>query len=135
MTDRLARWQGMNWCRPSTRLAIYLRDGLACVYCAAAAETGTTLCLDHVIPASKGGGNAPRNLVTACKRCNDSRGNRSLSVFAAAIAAYLNRGAQPGAIVKDVRACQRRSLPRAEACDLLARRGSVSRVLLTSREA
>lgn len=33
MSARKENWQGMNWCRPATRLAIYLRDGMACTYC------------------------------------------------------------------------------------------------------
>src|SRR5262245_14698893 len=83
-------WQGMNWCRQSTRLAIYLRDGMACVWCGTAVEDGARLTLDHVKPHSQGGTNAPANLMTACERCNKSRGARSVAVFAKSVAAYLN---------------------------------------------
>lgn len=34
------RTQGMNWIRKDKRLAIYMRDGMACVYCG--------LTLDHL---------------------------------------------------------------------------------------
>lgn len=90
------------------------------------------LSLDHVIPASRGGDNDPSNLVTACKRCNDSRGNRSLRVFSTALAAYLDRGATAAEILAHARACRRRPLPRQEARQLLARRGTVARILKTA---
>ena len=32
------KWQGMNFVRKDLRLAIYLRDGMACVWCAALAD-------------------------------------------------------------------------------------------------
>jgi 5-methylcytosine-specific restriction endonuclease McrA len=73
-------WQGMNWIRQEKRLAIYLRDGCACVWCGAKVEEGAQLTLDHVRCHSAGGSNAASNLVTACKRCNDSRGARSAGV-------------------------------------------------------
>lgn len=121
MNARQAAWQGMNWCRPSTRLAIYLRDGLACVWCGAGVEEGARLTLDHLKPHSKGGSNAPSNLLTACKRCNDSRGARSAAKFA-----------PDPATLKFVRATVKRALPRAEALALLKAR-SLSEVLSSPR--
>ena len=50
-------WQGMNWIRQDKRLAIYLRDGLACAYCGHSVESGASLSLDHLKPASKDGCN------------------------------------------------------------------------------
>lgn len=41
MTSRNANWQGMNWIRQEKRYAIYLRDGLACVWCKATIEDTT----------------------------------------------------------------------------------------------
>ena len=127
--SRSETWAGMNWCRQSTRLALYLRDGFACVYCGHAVEDGATLSLDHVRPVSKGGTNRPTNLVTCCSRCNSSRGNRSVQEFAAATAGYLNHGATAEEIVNHVRRTVRRVLPRREARKLIERRGSVARVL------
>jgi len=130
-------WQGMNWIRQDKRLAIYLRDGLACVWCGATVEDGATLTLDHLVPHSGGGANHEANLVTACKRCNDSRGSRALRVFAAAVAAYLNRGVLPQRVLEHVRACARRPLTefRDEAKRLIARRGSCFAVLTYRRTA
>lgn len=127
--SRSENWQGMNWCRQSTRLAIYLRDGLACAYCGHSVEDGATLSLDHVTPVSKGGGNQATNLVTCCARCNSSRGNRSVADFAGAVAGYLNHGATADEIIRHVRNTTRRALPRAEARKLIERRGSVASVL------
>ena len=71
--------QGMNWIRLSTRLAIYDRDGFACVYCRQGAETeGVKLTLDHVLPCAHGGTNSPGNLVTACVSCNSAKGALTL---------------------------------------------------------
>jgi hypothetical protein len=126
-------WQGMNWCRPSTRLAIYLRDGMACVWCREGVEHGTVLTLDHVVAHSRGGSNLPGNLVTACKRCNDSRGARTVPAFARVVAAYLDHGVRAERIRLHVRRCAVRELPRGEALALLARRGSLGAVLAERR--
>ena len=125
-------WQGMNWIRQEKRLAIYLRDGLACAWCSASIEDGTTLSLDHLTPHSKGGSNRESNLVTACSRCNSSRGNRSVRKFAEVVAAYLSAlypEAVANSIESHVRDCSGRPLDLAAAKQLIARRGSVARAL------
>jgi len=94
-TARQKSWSGMNWIRQEKRLAIYLRDGLACVYCGAALETGAQFSLDHLTPHSQGGNNQPTNLVTCCSRCNSSRRNRPIAEFAQATAGYGDRGGPP----------------------------------------
>lgn len=60
---------GKDWIRESTRQAIYHRDGDACVAC-----DGGPLSLDHVDPC---GGNGCGNLITLCKTCNSSKGERT----------------------------------------------------------
>lgn len=124
-------WQGMNWIRQEKRLAIYLRDGLACAYCGHSVENGAALTLDHVKPHSKGGDNGERNLVTCCERCNKSRGNRSIKVWCAAVATYLNHGVTAKEVESHVKACVKRDLTphKAEAKEMIARRGSAARVL------
>lgn len=131
MNTRQENWQGMNWITQRKRLAIYLRDGCACKWCGAAVEDGVKLTLDHVKPHSKGGTNDESNLITACKRCNDSRGARSLKAFAAAVATYLNHGVQAEAILAEVKAAQRRSIKPhlVEAAALIERRGSALKAL------
>jgi hypothetical protein len=83
---------GMNWISQVKRLAIYLRDGLACAYCGTSVEQGASLCLDHIVSRCHGGTNKETNLITACKRCNDSKNSRSVKAFAKAVAIYLNHG-------------------------------------------
>ena len=71
----MPKLNGSRWIRPEKRLAIYLRDGLACCYCGrdlrGAPKWDVTL--DHLTPRGRGGSNAAHNLVTACCRCNSSR--------------------------------------------------------------
>ena len=128
-TKRKENWGGMNWIRQEKRLAIYLRDGLACGYCGHAVEDGACLTLDHIVPVSRGGKNEATNLVTCCGRCNSSRGNRSLPVWSRAVAGYLNHGVESQEIVSHVRRTAKRPLPMAEAKEMIDRRGSAARVL------
>jgi len=129
MTTRKANWTGMNWIRQEKRLAIYLRDGMACAYCGHSVEDGAQLSLDHLTPHSRGGKNHEKNLVTCCSRCNSSRGNRSVRSFCRAVAEYLDHGVEAREIELHVRACARRALPLDEAKSLVSRRGSAARVL------
>jgi hypothetical protein len=71
-----------NWCRKDKRLAIYLRDGLKCVYCQATLEDAP-LSLDHLVPRSDGGSNESGNLVTCCCECNRRRGVTPLTIWLA----------------------------------------------------
>ena len=126
-----SKYQGMNWIQPARRLAIYLRDGLACAYCGSGIEDGARLTLDHILPYSAGDkpDNGSGNLVTACARCNSSRGTRSLAVFCKAVAQYLNHGTEAVAIRAHVRNCLKRPVDLAAAKALLARRGNFSTTL------
>ncbi|MGK7918613.1 MAG: HNH endonuclease [Trichodesmium sp.] len=58
---------------PVNRKEVLKRDHHRCQYC------GTTkrLTLDHVIPRSKGGKHSWDNVVTACEKCNATKGNRT----------------------------------------------------------
>ena len=125
--NRTARSQGMNWCSQHKRLAIYLRDGLACVYCGGGITTGVSLSLDHLVPYSLGGTNEPTNLLTCCKRCNSARGNRPMETFAAVTAAYL--GVATACIVSHVTDCLQRDIDTKTARLLVARQGSCLNVL------
>lgn len=55
---------------------ILSRDGYACVYCG---DMSGPFHLDHILPRSRGGSDAPTNLATACRPCNLSKGNKLLS--------------------------------------------------------
>lgn len=54
------------------RVRILERDGFACRYCGALADT-----VDHVIPRSHNGSNEDWNLVAACRSCNSRKHNRT----------------------------------------------------------
>jgi 5-methylcytosine-specific restriction endonuclease McrA len=117
-----------QWIRPAKRLAIYLRDGCACVWCGAGIEDTTgnqILTLDHIVVHSKTQDNTETNLVTACYRCNATRGRRSIYAFATAVAAYRgNITAEE--ILRTIRNTSRKSLApyKIEAKRLIERRGS-----------
>ena len=128
--ERKEGWTGQNWIRPEKRLAVYLRDSLACVWCQAGIEDeGTVLTLDHVVPYAQGGLHDAANLVTACKRCNSSRGTRSVAKFARAVAEYLDHAADPAAIRARVRAAARRALDLDAAKKMIEQRGSCKRAM------
>jgi len=116
----MANTHGSKWIRPSTRLAIYLRDGMACVYCGHAVEEGERLSLDHLVPRVAGGTHAPTNLVTCCSHCNSARQDRSVASWARAVSEYTLEPAT--AIVARVRRTVRRALPRREALEIMSRR-------------
>lgn len=121
--------QGMNWIRREKRLAIYLRDGLACAYCGEGIEDGAKLTLDHITPHCDGGSNEPSNLVTACHRCNSARGNRGWRKFAGHVADYINHGVTAADIISHITATRRRKIDVAEAKELIARRGGFAAAL------
>ncbi len=54
-----------------SRQNIFKRDGFECQYCGSVRD----LTIDHVIPKSKGGESSWKNLVTACKTCNSTKGD------------------------------------------------------------
>jgi 5-methylcytosine-specific restriction endonuclease McrA len=56
------------------RKNILKRDGGVCQYCGTAAGAMT---VDHVIPRLRGGGDNWENLVCACDRCNNKKGDRT----------------------------------------------------------
>jgi len=57
------------------RRALFTRDGYRCQYCGAEDKH---LTVDHIVPRARGGPSTWENLVTACKRCNNLKGGRSL---------------------------------------------------------
>ena len=128
------KYTGMNWCAPATRLSIYVRDALGCVYCRAGIESGARLTLDHLVPVSHGGKNSPDNLCTACLTCNSSRGNRDWKVFAKAVAQYLDYDVTASAIIAYIQETVQRPLDRKAARDMIARRGNFSSALQAVKE-
>jgi len=59
---------------PVNRREVFRRDNHTCQYCSSTKH----LTLDHVIPRSKGGTHNWDNVVTACEKCNSTKGDRLL---------------------------------------------------------
>jgi len=53
---------------------VFKRDGYACRYCN---NADVPLTVDHLVLWEEGGPTIPENLVSACKKCNKTRGNLS----------------------------------------------------------
>lgn len=57
--------QGVSW-------KVYKRDDYSCRYCG---KNGIPMTVDHLVLWEEGGPSIEANLVTACKKCNKTRGN------------------------------------------------------------
>jgi 5-methylcytosine-specific restriction endonuclease McrA len=73
---RLTRYVKVPYRRkvPLTRSAILARDSHRCAYCDRRATT-----VDHVVPRSRGGRHEWPNVVAACARCNNRKGDALLA--------------------------------------------------------
>lgn len=60
---------------PFSKRNVMVRDNYQCVYC----QSKRNLTIDHIIPRSKGGKSSFENCTTACKPCNNKKGNRAPS--------------------------------------------------------
>ena len=61
---------------PLSRPMLFARDRLVCAYCGGG-FTASQLEMEHVIPRSLGGSSIWQNLVSACRHCNQRKGNRT----------------------------------------------------------
>jgi 5-methylcytosine-specific restriction endonuclease McrA len=59
-----------------SRQNIFLRDNHICQYCYSKFPE-KKLTIDHVVPLSKGGRHEWTNVVTACSKCNNRKGDKS----------------------------------------------------------
>ena len=59
-----------------SRKGVFQRDQNICQYCSKK-FTDKELTLDHMLPKSRGGQNTWENLVSACKKCNQKKGDRT----------------------------------------------------------
>ena len=123
------KYQGSKWITRQRRLAIYMRDGMACCYCGAGIEDGAMLTLDHVKPHCQGGNGNNENLITACRKCNSSRGDRDIEVFTAKVAEYIDHGATAQAILDHINDCLARPVDQKAAKAMIERRGSYANAM------
>lgn len=128
MTKRKTKNHGMHWIRPEKRLAIYLRDGLACVYCGEGIDDGACLTLDHLKPYSQGGSNHRLNLVTCCRVCNVLRGKQDWKRWAEE-AERMVHNALARRVVVYVETTRRRKVNVVAAKELIKLRGSFTLAL------
>lgn len=98
---------GSKWIRPEKRLAIYHRDGFACIYCGATAESGAALSLDHVTPRELGGSHHADNLVTCCVPCNSSKQDEGMRGW---FQALRDRGIDTAKLARRIRSATSRPL-------------------------
>lgn len=61
---------------PLSRRTVLARDQYTCQYCGATPGRAE-LTIDHVLPRSRGGATEWENVVTACRPCNQHKGNRT----------------------------------------------------------
>lgn len=59
-----------------SRRNVLLRDQYTCQYCGKKFPAAI-LTLDHIEPSSRGGATSWENMVTACRKCNVAKGNRT----------------------------------------------------------
>lgn len=69
------RWRSKS-VPPLNNRELFQRDQYTCLYCGKS-HKGSALTRDHVIPMSRGGKDHWANVVTACRRCNTHKGNRT----------------------------------------------------------
>ena len=60
-----------------TKKNVNFRDLYVCQYCQKRLSQGSAT-IDHVVPVSKGGGLTWKNVVTACRDCNNKKGDKDL---------------------------------------------------------
>lgn len=60
---------------PLTNPALFARDGYLCLYCGKS-FTSSELTRDHIVPTSRGGTDKWKNVVAACRRCNQHKADR-----------------------------------------------------------
>jgi 5-methylcytosine-specific restriction endonuclease McrA len=109
--------RGRHWIRDEKRLAIYLRDGIACIYCGAKLEDGIILTLDHLQSRKFKGTNEPHNLITCCQSCNSSRQTTPIQKW------VLRFGKKANKIMKTIEQKINTPIDVAETKKIMARRG------------
>jgi 5-methylcytosine-specific restriction endonuclease McrA len=76
-TERVKEW---NPIRRRLVEQVHAKTGGPCFYCGTTAN-GVQRCVDHFIPARKGGSDKIENLVPACRSCNSAKGGMLIEEF------------------------------------------------------
>ncbi len=64
---------------PYSRKNVIIRDKQTCVFCGKYIEKFDDCTIDHVIPKAQGGKSVWENAVTACRKCNNRKADRTPS--------------------------------------------------------
>jgi hypothetical protein len=70
------RFRGVADRTPLNRAMVFARDRHICAYCGGR-YSGAALEMEHVTPSSRGGSTVWQNVVSACRACNQRKGNRT----------------------------------------------------------
>jgi len=68
--------RGASYTPPLNNQTLFRRDAYLCLYCGAR-FTYSLLSRDHVTPFSRGGHDTWKNVVSACRRCNNAKASRT----------------------------------------------------------
>lgn len=68
--------EGRGFAPPLTNSLLFARDQHVCMYCGVEFQA-RDLSRDHVLPKSRGGRDLWTNCVTACRRCNNRKANKT----------------------------------------------------------
>jgi hypothetical protein len=66
----------LHYVPPLNNQALFARDAHMCMYCGSQLSA-RGLSRDHILPLSRGGNDSWKNVVTACKRCNNRKAGRT----------------------------------------------------------
>lgn len=71
-------WAGMHWIRDAKRQQVMARDGWVCAFCHDPLLNGIKgfATINHLKPRVDGGSNHEHNLISCCRPCNMSLGNK-----------------------------------------------------------
>lgn len=120
---------GMNWIRPEKRLAIYIRESLACLWCGRGVEDGVRLTLDHYTTNHDGGDNSHTNLFTACAKCNSTRKNLTVEAYAEVVADSMGNALSAAVIIESIQHQLTRPIDVRAAQALIISRGGLQAAL------
>src|SRR5260221_4779331 len=76
VTGNPGNLRGAAYTPPLNNQTLFRRDAYLCLYCGAR-FTYSLLSRDHVTPFSRGGRDTWKNVVSACRRCNNAKASRT----------------------------------------------------------